>query len=256
MYKYITFKIENRKAEIKINKPPYNVLDIVTMEELNQALDEVKKKEKDLNVLVITAEGDKAFSAGVDVADHTKEKTPKMLDVFHGIFRKLNTLEVITIAGVKGAALGGGCELAIGCDLIVAAENAKFGQPEIKLAVYPPIAITYLSHIVGVKRAFEIVILGENITAQDAKTMGLVNQVYPLDQFDEQFKVYVAKFESMSGSALKITKRAFGKALCLDFERTLSNVETLYLKELMELYDANEGIQSFLDKRKPNWRHS
>lgn len=256
MYKYITFNVESRKAEIKINKPPYNVLDIATMEEINHALDEVKKNESNLNVLVITAEGDKAFSAGVDVADHTKEKTPKMLDVFHGIFRRLNLFEVVTIAGVKGAALGGGCELAIGCDLIVAADNAKFGQPEIKLAVYPPIAITYLSSIVGVKRAFEIVLLGENILAQDAKTIGLVNQVYPLDQFNEQFKIFVAKFDSMSGAALKVTKKALKKALCLDFEKTLSNVETMYMKELMELYDANEGIQSFLDKRKPNWKHS
>lgn len=255
MYQFVNFSIEGRKAEIKINKPPYNVLDIATMDDINQALDEVKRNEKNLNVLVITAEGDKAFSAGVDVADHTKEKTPKMIDSFHGIFRRLELLDVVTIAGVKGAALGGGCELAIGCDLIVAADNAKFGQPEIKLAVYPPIAITYLSSIVGAKRAFEIVLLGENISAQEAKAIGLVNQLYPLDQFAEHFKAYVAKFETLSGSALKVTKKAFKKALCLDFERTLSNIETMYLKDLMDLYDANEGIQSFLEKRKPLWKH-
>lgn len=255
MYKFIAVSSEGRKTEIKINKPPYNVLDIAMMEEINGALVEVKKNEKDYNVLVITSEGEKAFSAGVDVADHTAEKMDLMLDLFHGIFRRLETLELITIAGVKGAALGGGCELAIGCDLIAAADNAKFGQPEIKLAVFPPIAITYLASIVGVKRAMEIVVLGENVSAQDAKTMGLVNQVFPLVSFDADFTGYLKKFEAMSGSALKTTKKAFKKAVSFDFERTLETAEILYVKELMKLEDANEGINSFLEKRKAVWKH-
>lgn len=255
MYNFISFKKEGRVAEIKINKPPYNVLDIKTMDEINSALDEVKKSESELNVLVITSEGDKAFSAGVDVADHTKDKMELMLDSFHGIFRRLEMLDIVTIAGVKGSALGGGCELAIGCDLIVSADNAKFGQPEIKLAVFPPIALTYLTQIVGRKRAFEIIMLGENISAQEAKSMGLVNQIFPLSEFDDQLKNYVKKFEIMSGSALKVTKQAFKKALSFDFERVLGNMEVMYVKDLMSLEDANEGINSFLEKRKPIWKN-
>lgn len=255
MFNYITYKKEGRIAEIKINRPPYNVLDIKTMDEINLALDDVKKSEKDLNVLLITSEGDKAFSAGVDVADHTSDKMEKMLDSFHGIFRRLEMLEIATIAGVKGAALGGGCELAIGCDLIVCADNAKFGQPEIKLAVFPPVAITYLTQIVGRKRAFEIIILGENITAEEAKAIGLVNQVFPLKDFNENLMAYLKKFEAMSGAALKVTKQTFKKALNFDFERTLSTAEAMYIKDLMSLEDANEGINSFLEKRKPVWRN-
>ncbi|MCX8085052.1 MAG: enoyl-CoA hydratase/isomerase family protein [Calditerrivibrio sp.] len=255
MYNFITYSKEGRIGEIKINKPPYNVLDIKTMDEINSALDDVKKSERDLNVLLITAEGEKAFSAGVDVADHTKDKMELMLDSFHGIFRRLEMLDIITVAGVKGSALGGGCELAIGCDLIVCADNAKFGQPEIKLAVFPPIAITYLTQVVGRKRAFEIVILGENISAEEAKAMGLVNQVFPLQEFDEKLRVYLKKFEAMSGSALKVTKQAFKKSLAFDFERTLSNAEAMYVKDLMSLEDANEGINSFLEKRKPIWKN-
>lgn len=255
MFNYITYKKEGRIAEIKINRPPYNVLDIKTMDEINLALDDVKKSEKDLNVLLITSEGDKAFSAGVDVADHTSDKMEKMLDSFHGIFRRLEMLEIATVAGVKGAALGGGCELAIGCDLIVCADNAKFGQPEIKLAVFPPVAITYLTQIVGRKRAFEIIILGENITAEEAKAIGLVNQVFPLKDFNENLMAYLKKFEAMSGAALKVTKQTFKKALNFDFERTLSTAEAMYIKDLMSLEDANEGINSFLEKRKPVWRN-
>ncbi|MCX8083985.1 MAG: enoyl-CoA hydratase-related protein, partial [Calditerrivibrio sp.] len=191
----------------------------------------------------------------VDVADHTKDKMELMLDSFHGIFRRLEMLDIITVAGVKGSALGGGCELAIGCDLIVCADNAKFGQPEIKLAVFPPIAITYLTQVVGRKRAFEIVVLGENISAEEAKVMGLVNQVFPLQEFEEKLKGYLKKFEAMSGSALKITKQAFKKSLAFDFERTLSNAEAMYVKDLMSLEDANEGINSFLEKRKPIWKN-
>jgi cyclohexa-1,5-dienecarbonyl-CoA hydratase len=255
MYSFINYSKEGRIAQIKINRPPYNVLDIKTMNEINLALDDVKKCEHELNVLIITSEGEKAFSAGVDVSDHTKDKMDEMLCSFHGIFRRLEMLEIITIAGVKGVALGGGCELAIGCDLIVSADNGKFGQPEIKLAVFPPIAITYLTQIVGRKRAFEIILLGENISASEAKQMGLVNQVFPLQDFDKELINYAKKFESMSGAALKVTKQAFKKALNFDFERILSNVEAMYAKDLMELNDANEGINSFLEKRKPVWKH-
>lgn len=255
MFNFINYKKEGRIAEIRINRPPYNVLDIKTMDEINIALDDVKKSQEDLNVLLITAEGDKAFSAGVDVADHTPDKMERMLDSFHGIFRRLECLDLITIAGVKGSALGGGCELALGCDLIVCADNARFGQPEIKLAVFPPIAITYLSHIVGVKKAFEIILLGENINAEEAKNMGLANQVFPLAEFNIKLIEYVRKFENLSGSALKVTKRTFKKALNLNFEETLINVERDYIEKLMKLYDANEGINSFLEKRNPVWKH-
>lgn len=255
MFKFINLEYRGRVAEIRLNKPPFNVLDIPMMDEINEAIDDVKRKEEELNVLAITASGEKAFSAGVDVADHTKDKMDRMLEAFHGIFRRLEGLQILTIAGVKGAALGGGCELAIGCDIIIASESAKFGQPEIKLAVYPPIAITYLSDIVGIKKAMEIVLLGENFSVKEAKEMGLVNQIFPGENFDDSFKDYVSKIENLSGAALRVTKRAFKAASRFDFERKLAEVENIYAKELMSLYDANEGLASFLEKRKPIWQN-
>ncbi len=255
MFKNISLDFQNRIARLVLNKPPYNVLDIPMMQEINSALDMVKEREADINLLSISANG-KAFSAGVDVADHTKDKMEIMLETFHGIFRRLESLQIVTVAGVVGAALGGGCELAIGCDIIIASENAKFGQPEIKLSVYPPVAITYLSKIVGLKKAFEIVMLGENFTAMEAKNMGFVNQVFPEETFYDQYNSYVSRFEALSGSALKVTKMAFKKVAYFDFQTALTTAEKIYAEQLMSLYDANEGILSFLEKRKPVWKHS
>jgi cyclohexa-1,5-dienecarbonyl-CoA hydratase len=253
-YNFIKLDIDNRAGYLTINKPPYNVLDIPMMKEINDALD--KLQNEDLNILVINSAGEKAFSAGVDVADHTEDKVDEMIEVFHGIFKKLNKLPYITLAAVKGAALGGGCELALFCDLIVCADNLKIGQPEIKLAVFPPIALLMLSKMIPEKRAFEVILGGETFNAQQAYDMGLVNKVVPLENFDEELANYVKIYTKMSGSALKVTKEAFGKVRNLSFEQGLPVIEDLYMNKLMKLGDAEEGLKSFMEKRKPQWKHN
>ena len=253
-YKFIKTEVKNNVGYLIINKPPYNVLDIPTMKEMNAALDEFKKRD-DLNVLVITAEGEKAFSAGVDVADHTEDKVDEMIEVFHGIFKKLNEIPYITLAAVKGAALGGGCEVAIFCDLIFAADNLKIGQPEIQLAVFPPIALLVLPKIIPTKKAFEIILGGGTFRADDALNMGLVNKVVPLEDFDAELENYLKSFGKLSRSALKVTKEAFRKVQKLEFEEGLPVIEDIYLNKLMKLEDAHEGLVSFLEKRKPEWKH-
>ncbi len=252
-YKFIKLDVQDRAGFLTINKPPYNVLDIPMMKEINNALD--KLKEEDLNILVIGSEGDKAFSAGVDVSDHTEDKVDEMIEVFHGIFKRLNELPYITLAAVKGAALGGGCELALFCDLVVVADNLKIGQPEIKLAVFPPIALLMLSKMLPEKRAFELILGGENFNAQQAYDMGLANKIVSLDKFDEELKSYVKIFTKMSGSALKVTKEAFKKVRNLPFNEGLPVIEDLYMNKLMKLADAEEGLKSFMEKRKPVWTH-
>ena len=253
-YKFIKTEVKNNVGYLIINKPPYNVLDISTMKEMNQALDEFKQRD-DLNVLVITAEGDKAFSAGVDVADHTEDKVNDMIETFHGIFKRLYEIPYITVAAVKGAVLGGGCEVAIFCDLIFAADNLKIGQPEIQLAVFPPIALLVLPKIIPTKKAFEIILGGLTYKADEALNMGLVNKVVPLDQFNEELEKFVGNFAKMSRSALKVTKEAFRKVQNLEFKEGLPVIEDLYLNKLMKLEDAHEGLNSFLEKRKPVWKH-
>jgi len=253
-YSYIKLEIRNRAGYLTINKPPYNVLDIPMMIELNNALD--KLKNEDLNILVISSEGDKAFSAGVDVSDHTEDKVDEMIEVFHGIFKRLNELPYVTLAAVKGAALGGGCELALFCDLIFSADNLKIGQPEIKLAVFPPIALLMLPKMLPEKRAFELILGGETFNATQAYEMGLVNKIVGLSDFNDELDKYVKIFTKMSGSALKSTKEAFKKVRNLSFKEGLPVIEDLYMNKLMKLGDAEEGLKSFMEKRKPEWKHN
>ncbi|MBI5018459.1 MAG: enoyl-CoA hydratase/isomerase family protein [Deltaproteobacteria bacterium] len=254
-YQYLKVRDADGAAWISINRPPLNVLDIPTMEELNDALSKVKARESALCTLVLTAEGDKAFSAGVEVADHTPDKVDRMIEVFHQIFRHLDTLEIPTIASVKGAALGGGCEVALFCDMIVAAENLKIGQPEIKLGVFPPLAVVMLPRMVPEKRAFELLCGGEVIRAPEAVSLGLVNKVIPLASFAEEFGKFLATFTSLSGASLRATKRAIRAAKGLSFGDALARVERLYLHDLMPTEDAREGLTAFLEKRPAVWQN-
>ena len=253
-YNFIKLEKKDKVAYLSINRPPYNVLDIPTMKEMNSAIDDVKSDEN-INVLVISSEGDKAFSAGVDVSDHTDDKVDEMIESFHGIFKKLDEFSGITIAAVKGAALGGGCEVAIFCDMIFAASNLKIGQPEIKLAVFPPIALLILPKIIPQKKAFEMILGGEVFRAEEALNMGLVNKVVPIENFKEELDKFVNIFSSLSGSALKVTKEAFKKVKTIPFKDGLPVIEDIYLNKLMKLEDAEEGLKSFLEKRKPVWTH-
>lgn len=254
-YQFIKTWEEDGAFWISINRAPLNVLDIPTMEELNEALHEALSRELELRAVVLTAEGEKAFSAGVDVSDHTEDKVEKMIEVFHDIFKNLDTLQVPTIAAVKGAALGGGCELAIFCDMVFAAENLKIGQPEIKVGVFPPLAVVAIPKMIPEKRAFELIVGGEVIRAREALSLGLVNKVVPLDAFDEEFKKFLRIFTTLSGSVLRSTKRALKKAKGKDFGEGLARVERIYLEELMETDDAKEGLAAFLEKRNPVWTH-
>ena len=181
-FKFISYEDKGDTLRIAINRPPYNVLDIATMEEMNTALD-MAMENTTAKVLVIAGNGEKTFSSGVDVVDHTPDKVVKMIDVFHGILKRLMQVSIPTVAAVNGAALGGGCELAIACDMVVASENAKLGQPEIKLGVFPPIAAILLPRQIPMTKVMELLLGGGIIDAQEAHRIGLVNRVFPKDSF-------------------------------------------------------------------------
>ncbi len=254
-YKFLKTWDADGAAWISINRPPLNVLDIPTMEELNRALAAVKARELEVRALVITAAGETAFSAGVDVGDHTPDKVGRMIEVFHEIFHHLDRLEIPTVAAVKGAALGGGCELAIFCDMVVASDTLKIGQPEIKVGVFPPLAAVVLPYLIPEKRAFELIAGGEVIRAAEAHALGLVNKVVPLASFDEEFGKFLRVFTTLSGPVLRSTKKAIRAARGQAFPQALARVERIYLDELMVTKDAQEGLAAFLEKRPPVWKN-
>jgi len=243
----------NNIGKIIFNNGPLNILTIHMMEQINKAL-EGFIEDQSLKLLIFDHNG-KAFSAGVDISDHIGDKAPKMIKEFHGIFRKLYKIKCPIIASIKGAALGGGCEIALFCDLVLTSDKAKFGQPEIKVGVFPPIAILALPHIIGNKKAFELITLGEIIDANEAYKLGISNQIFPHESYEQEFTKYIDSFENLSSIVLQHTKKAFNKALNFDFETKLDEIEEFYLKELMSTHDANEGLQAFLEKRSPNWQN-
>ena len=245
----ITVEKNNNIARVVMNKPPLNVLDIAMMEELDAALKSLKGDHAS-KVVVIAAQG-KAFSAGVDIADHTPDKVERMIHVFHGIFHTMWSLEQPIVAAVQGAALGGGCEVAIACDFIVASEKAKFAQPEIKVGVFAPIATLLLPRLIGRMHANELLLTGEAIDARQAERIGLVNMVAPLESFEEQLNAFVGKLTALSGVVLKMSKRA----ITLGLEQGLDAIEKYYLNDLMQTQDAVEGLNAFMEKRSPVWKN-
>ncbi len=252
--KYIRSEIAAGVATIILNRPPLNVLNIPMMAELNAALEPLVAENADLAAIVLRAEG-KAFSAGVDVSDHTAEKVGEMIRLFHGIFRKLASTDALTIAAVQGAALGGGCELACFCDIVLASDRAKFAQPEVQVGVLPPVAACILPLQVGIKRAMELTVLGLSMGAAEAERIGLANHVYPAADFEADVDRYLAGIRKLSRPVVRLAKRATYLVTREQILSHLEKVEKLYLDDLMKLADAHEGIAAFMEKREPAWRH-
>ena len=241
---------DDKLHRLTLADPPLNILDIEMLGDMRDALASLPPGPP---ILVIDAEGDKAFSAGASVQDHIGDRVKTMLELFHDCCRMLDKTELISVALVRGAALGGGCELAMGCDLVLASENAKFGQPEISLGVFPPVAAWQLSRQLPPRKGLELLLKGDSIDAKTAESFGLVNAVFPPEEFDDAANAWLARLLRHSPSSLKYTKKAFRLAQPDDFAERLANVETLYLEELMSTSDANEGLNAFIEKRKPNW---
>jgi len=253
-YKHIQTELKEGVAKLTLNRPPLNVLNIEMMEEINTYFEGLLR-EKSLKLLVIQAAG-KAFSAGVDVGEHLGDLVYKMIEVFHKMFRLMDGLKVPSISVVNGSALGGGCELAVYCDMVIATEKAKFGQPEIQVGVFPPIAALAFPRMMGRKKALELILSGDVISAQEALALGMINKIVPEASLGEEAGRFVEKFKKLSGIVLKLTKEATLSGLNDDVEKGLRAIEKIYLERLMKTDDAIEGLKAFLDKRKPTWKDS
>jgi cyclohexa-1,5-dienecarbonyl-CoA hydratase len=241
---------EANAYRITLADPPLHILDVTLLEELREALAAIRP---DRHCLILDAQGDKAFSAGASVHDHLGDRVATMLERFHDCFRILAKLDLVTVALVRGAALGGGCELALACDFVLASERARFGQPEINLGVFPPVAAYQLSRQTAPRRGLELLLTGDPIDAATAERLGLVNAVFPLAEFNARSEEWLARIYRQSASSIRYAKRAFRLAQAADFDERLRSVERLYLEELMQTGDANEGLNAFIEKRKPAW---
>jgi len=253
-YENIRLAIDDRVARITLCRQPLNILNIAMMKEINAALTTLSKE----ILVAIVFDADKecrAFCAGVAVEDHVPETVFQMLDSFHSIFRSLEQLAKPTIALVDGPALGGGCELVSACDIVISSENGKFGQPEVKLGVFPPVAALLLPSIIGDKRARELILTGEIIDAVEAGRLRLCNHVVPVGHLEQKLMEVLSKLRDLSGPALEFSRRALDLGRRQTLDEALKAVENIYLHELMKSDDANEGVKAFMEKRKPVWRN-
>ncbi len=239
-------------GKITINRPPLNILNIETMEEMNRALAELRDDDA-VKVVVITAAGNKAFSAGVEVADHLGDKLSSMVEVFDGLFISLVEVDKPTIAVVNGVALGGGCEVVLGCDMAIASEKAILGQPEIKLGVYPPPASVLLPRLIGRRKAFEIILSGDSIDAREAERIGVINKVVPDEELEKAADEFIKRFTSNSGLALTQARRALYRNFDLEFRKAMEVTGT-DATLVMGGENSVEGLTAFLEKRKPVWK--
>ncbi|MBW2005051.1 MAG: enoyl-CoA hydratase/isomerase family protein [Deltaproteobacteria bacterium] len=252
-YKNINVRIEGGLGTITLNRPPVNVLNIEMMNEINDILKDWIEK-RDLKVVLFNTEG-KCFSAGVDVGEHMGDLVPKMIESFHGMFRLMDQLGAVTVASVYGSCLGGGCELAVFCDLVIADDTAKFGQPEIQVGVLPPIAAQIMPRIIGRKAAMDLILSGRIVSAQESMGMGLINKVVPKGDLPQETDEFIKPYLSLSAKVVSITKKTIKAGLRDDFEPSLKVIEEIYLNELMKTTDAQEGLKAFLEKRTPEWKN-
>ena len=253
-YQHISFRTEDRVARITFARPPLNVFNIEMMREICIALGECAQRE--LVAIVFDADKDsRAFSAGVAVEEHSQETIFQMLDAFHSIFRLLEQLGKPAIALVDGAALGGGCELVAACDIVIASDRSRFGQPEIKLGVFPPVAAVFLPLVIGEKRARELILTGEIIDAVEAGRLRLCNHVVPVVHLESKLLEVLSKLRELSGTSLGFARQSLDLGRGRSLDAALTEQENIYLNELMKTQDANEGVKAFMEKRKPVWRN-
>src|SRR3954468_9567573 len=196
----ITFSSDANAYRITLSDPPLNILDVAMLDELRDAIARVAH---DRHALIIDAQGEKAFSAGASVQDHLGDRVATMLGHFHDCFRMLAKLDVVTVALVRGVALGGGCELALACDFVLASDRSKFGQPEINLGVFPPVAAYQLSRQIAPRKGLELLLTGDAIDAATAERLGLVNTIFPAAEFDAKCDEWLQKIYKQSASSIR-----------------------------------------------------
>ena len=245
----ITVEVRPPVARITLNHPPLNVIDVKMMDEMRAALEQIEARSE--IAAIVFAGSERAFSSGVEIAEHTAEKIRDTLAAFHSVIRSVVASRKLTIASVRRHCLGGGAEIALVCDVVYASPDSVWGFPEIKLACYPPVASVALSAIVGQKLAAEMVLTGRTLTGTEALAAGLVNGV--AEDPETLVQECIQRVSQLSPAALAVAKKAFYAWDAIHFDKGLAKAEQIYFDELMKTADAHEGIAAFMQRRRPNW---
>jgi len=253
-YELILTETRGRVGLITLNRPQaLNALNSQLMREVMDALESFDKNDT-IGAMVITGT-EKAFAAGADIKEMADKTIEQMMDRDHvAVFGRIRTIRKPVIAAVSGWALGGGCEVALSCDMIVASESAQFGQPEINIGVIPGAGGTQrLTRSVGKAIAMEMILNDRRLSAQEARQFGLVNRVVPVEGYLEEAIQLAEEIAARAPLAVRAAKRLINQS----FERTLTDGLAAEKQEFYNLFaseDQKEGMQAFIEKRKPEWK--
>ena len=253
MSETVTLDRGERTATLTLDRPPLNILDTVALATLSAHLDKLSFDDS-LQLLVVRGAGDKAFSAGVAVEDHTRDKIAGSLLSFHTALRQLAALPAISIAAVHGHCLGGGMELAAACDFVLASKDSRFGQPEIGLGCFPPAAAAVYPERLGYAKTLDLLVTGDSLTAEEALAAGFVTWIAEGD-LDAGLEQRSAKILSKSAPVTRALKSALHEGRRRLFTNELQRTERAYLDDVLKTEDMDEGIAAFLEKRSPTWKH-
>lgn len=255
-FKFIRWDVSGLVAHLSMNRPKQNILTIPMLKEMCKAIESLNMREEiRLILLDATPECEGYFSVGVGAEGYTTQNVFQMMDAFHNVLRAMNDISKPVLAVVNGLASGAGCELAALCDLVIATENAQFRQPEIKLGVFPPFGAVVYPRVVGPKRAMEILLTGDTYTAQQALGMGLVNRVVSRRALQESVDALVKRLCEQSGPVLQLLKRVVFEGTWRPFNEALKKAQDIYLNQLFDLEDSQEGLRALVEKRKPVWKN-
>ncbi len=248
---YIIFERKESLVNITLNKPPLNILSIEMMTQINQVLSDLQF-DTELKLIQLRASGE-IFSAGLSIEEHSGEMAFNIIDQFHRLFYLIHTLPIPVFAVVQGPALGGATELIAACDIAIASERAKFGQPEIKVGVFATLGTVIYPYIMGKKKTMEFLLKGSVIDANSALELNLINKVVPEKLLDNEAEKIIEAILANSAVSIQYTKQAILKSQFFNLQENIREVEDIYLNELLKTQDAQEGIRAFLEKRKPQW---
>lgn len=249
----IELKQSGDLARIILRRPPLNYLNIELLQAFQAGMESLGDS-PDCRALIVESEG-KAFSAGLDILEQTRENIFLLIEQFHAVARALTAFPRPTIAVVQGMALGAGNELAACCDFVFASEAASFGQPEVKFGGIPSLAPLLLPSLIGSRYTLELILTGDFISAKEAQRVGLVYAVSPDDQLWDSVEALVNKFRRLSLAISRLALQSARSPRARALEEHLREAESLYLDRLMDLEDCAEGAKAFLEKRPPKWQN-
>jgi cyclohexa-1,5-dienecarbonyl-CoA hydratase len=252
-FEFVKLRLDPNVARMTLNRPEHNLLNEAMLREIADGISFAGERD-DIKLIVLDS-ACKVFSGGIDIGEYTSQRVFQMIDAFHAAFSSMLEIGKPVVCVVNGPAIGGGAELAAFGDLVIATPKAKFAQPEITIGIFPPLASTILPYLVGPKKALELVLTGEAVTAEQAHELGMVNRLVPEAQLEKVVSELVARISGHSGPVLTMAKKAILGGMGLSLRDGLKHSMNIFLNELYRLEDSQEGLHAMVEKRKPNWKN-